>query len=116
MEGQEVRRAIPVNPPVATKTPGPPVAPGMPVQPPISAPPPNVPNATTNLPTVRASVNDTARFLAGLPVSEGSPLAPLTQNPAWQQHAVVFDQAWTRLGNQLSPRRDAAAPGRLLHV
>jgi len=27
-------------------------------------------------------VNDTARFLAGMPVSGGSPLAPLTQSQA----------------------------------
>jgi hypothetical protein len=49
------------------------------------------------VPTVPASVNDTARFLAGLPVSEGSPLAAFTQNPAWQQHATFFDQAWAKL-------------------
>jgi hypothetical protein len=94
-EGQEVRRAIPVNPPVA-ETPGPPVAPGVPVQPAISAPPLNGPTPT-NVPAVPASVNDTARFLAGLPVSEGSPLASLTLNPAWQQHAAFFDQAWAKL-------------------
>jgi len=95
-EGQEVRRAIPVNPPVA-ETPGPPVAPGIPAQPAISAPPPSAPTPATNVPNVPASVNDTARFLAGLPVSEGSPLAVLTQNPAWQQHASFFDQAWAKL-------------------
>jgi len=95
-EGQEVRRAIPVNPPVA-ETPGPPIAPAIPVQPAIPAPPPGVPTPTANVPIVPASVNDTARFLAGLPVSEGSPLAALTQNPAWQQHATFFDQAWAKL-------------------
>jgi hypothetical protein len=42
-------------------------------------------------------VNDTARFLAGMPVSEGSSLAALTQNPVWQQHATFFDQAWAKL-------------------
>jgi hypothetical protein len=94
-EGQDVRRAIPVNPPVATQLP--PVAPGIPVQPAISAPPPSAPAPATNVPNVLASVNDTARFLAGLPVSEGSPLAVLTQNPAWQQHASFFDQAWAKL-------------------
>ena len=88
LEAQEVRRAIPVNPQVA-ETPGPPVAPGVPVRV-CALPSPNVPN-------VPASVNDTARFLAGLPVSEGSPLAALTQNPAWQQHATFFDQAWAKL-------------------
>ena len=81
---QEVRRALPVEPPAA-QTPAAPVAP-----PPIPAPPPNVP-------AVAAGVNDTAYFLAGLQVSEGSPLVPLTQDPAWQRHATFFDQAWTKL-------------------
>ena len=64
------------------------VAPNGIAPPPVSAP---------NVPTERASVNDTARFLAGLPVSDGSPLVPLTQDPAWQQHAAFFDQAWMKL-------------------
>ncbi|MGI8821342.1 MAG: hypothetical protein ACR2ID_10830 [Chthoniobacterales bacterium] len=41
-----------------------------------------------------ATVNDTARLLAGLPV-EG-PLAPLTQSPAWQEYARAIDNAWGR--------------------
>lgn len=52
------------------------------------------------MPTVSAgpaSVNDTARFLGGLPVSEGSPLIPLEQTAIWQQHATFFDQAWAKL-------------------
>lgn len=44
-----------------------------------------------------ADVNDAARFLAGLPVDGNSPLAPLTQDPAWRQHAQYFDSAWTKL-------------------
>ena len=96
LEGQEVRRAIPVNPPVA-QTPGPQVTPGVPVQPAVSAPPPSLSIPPPNVPNPPASVNDTARFLAGLPVSEGSPLAALTENPAWQQHAIFFDQAWAKL-------------------
>jgi hypothetical protein len=43
------------------------------------------------------SVNDAARFLAGMPVDAGSPLATLMQDPAWKQHATYFDSAWTRL-------------------
>ncbi|HEX4083923.1 MAG TPA: hypothetical protein VHY22_03350 [Chthoniobacteraceae bacterium] len=42
-------------------------------------------------------VNDTARFLAGMPVDGNSPLAPLTQDPAWRQHSAYFDSAWTKL-------------------
>ncbi len=31
--------------------------------------------------------NDVAHFLAGMPIPENSPLAPLTRDPAWQAHA-----------------------------
>jgi hypothetical protein len=44
-----------------------------------------------------ATVDDTARFLAGLSPSEGSPLAPLTKDPAWQHHARFFDNAFAQL-------------------
>jgi hypothetical protein len=43
-----------------------------------------------------ATPNDTARFLAGLPPSPDSPLAPLTKDPAWQQHARYFDSIFIR--------------------
>ena len=41
-----------------------------------------------------ASADDTARFLAGMPPSSASPLAPLTQDRAWQQHARYFNSAF----------------------
>jgi hypothetical protein len=41
--------------------------------------------------------NDTARFLAGMPVAKNSPLAPLTQNAAWQEHAANFEKAFAKL-------------------
>lgn len=41
--------------------------------------------------------NDVARFLAGLPPAADSPLAPLTKEAAWQQHARALDTAWARL-------------------
>ncbi len=44
-----------------------------------------------------ATVDDTARFLAGLQPSEGSPLTPLTKDPAWQHHARFFDSAFAQL-------------------
>src|SRR5439155_8236783 len=44
-----------------------------------------------------ASPNDTARFLAGMPVDAESPLAPLTKDGSWQQHARSFDGAFGRL-------------------
>jgi hypothetical protein len=44
-----------------------------------------------------ASADDTARFLAGMMPSEGSPLLPLTKDPSWQRHAKFFDNAFDQL-------------------
>ena len=44
------------------------------------------------------TVDDTARFLAGLPVEGG--LAPFMETPAWQEHAREMDQAWARKERQ----------------
>jgi hypothetical protein len=43
------------------------------------------------------NANDTARFLAGMAPSAQSPLMPLTQDRAWQQHARFFDAAFGQL-------------------
>jgi len=43
------------------------------------------------------TVDDTARFLAGMQPSAGSPLLPLTKDPAWQHHARFFDAAFGQL-------------------
>ncbi len=45
----------------------------------------------------KASVNDTARYLAGLAPAETSPLTKLTKDPAWQQHARSLDGSWKEL-------------------
>ena len=60
--------------------------------------------------TPAATLNDTARFLAGMPVDAHSPLAPLMQDPAWKQHQGYFDSAWTKLDmRQLSKVREWTA-------
>ena len=41
--------------------------------------------------TERATPDDTARFLAGLRPSPGSPLNTLTKSAVWQRHAALFD-------------------------
>ncbi len=98
-QAQEIRRALPVEPtgtPVQQLAPNsiPQQRPPAPTtQAPVYPPPANV----SSVPAGPASVNDTARFLAGLPVSEGSPLAALTLDPSWQQHATFFDEAWAKL-------------------
>jgi len=52
------------------------------------------------------TANDTALFLAGMPPSADSPLAPLTKDPSWQRHARFFDAAFAQLDQrQLSKIR-----------
>ncbi len=94
--GQEIRRAQPVEQPPPGAPPE--VRRALPVNP---APPqltaPIAPRISSVPVTAAATVNDTARFLAGLPVSENSSLIPLTREPSWQQHAAFFNQAWAKL-------------------
>ena len=47
--------------------------------------------------TDTVSANDTARFLAGMSPAADSPLAALTKNSAWQEHARIFDSEFERL-------------------
>ncbi len=44
-----------------------------------------------------ATVDDTAKFLAGMQPSADSPLAALTRDPSWQRHAKFFDAAFAQL-------------------
>ena len=71
--------------------------------------------------------NDIARFLAGMPVPENSPLAPLTRDPAWQAHSAFFEGEFSKLfQRQLQklhvwtatnfPEVHAADSGRILYV
>jgi hypothetical protein len=46
---------------------------------------------------VNSGPNDVARFLAGMPVPEDSPLAPLMRDPAWQAHAAFFEEQFSKL-------------------
>lgn len=43
------------------------------------------------------TLNDVARYLAGMPVASGSALEPLTQEPSWRAHAQQLNAAWARL-------------------
>ena len=43
------------------------------------------------------TVDDTAKFLAGMMPSADSPLMPLTKDPSWQRHAKFFDSAFAQL-------------------
>lgn len=46
-------------------------------------------------------VDDTARFLAGMPGNSGSPLANMEQDPAWKEHKQLMDAAWARADDKL---------------
>lgn len=57
--------------------------------------------------TDAATADDTAKYLAGLPVPSTSPLAPLEAEAGWKQHARYFDTAFERVDRaQLSKVRD----------
>jgi hypothetical protein len=47
----------------------------------------------------RATIDDTARFLAGLPIDNAS-LDQVTRDPAWQSHAASFNNSWRQLETQ----------------
>jgi hypothetical protein len=47
-----------------------------------------------------ASYNDTARFIAGLQPSAGSPLNTYTNDAFWKQYAHNFDEAWDGLNRR----------------
>jgi hypothetical protein len=55
-------------------------------------------------PAADATPDDTAKFLAGLPVSENSPLAPLTKTPGWKAHAAQFDSSFASFEKRQSSR------------
>jgi len=54
------------------------------LQAPIAVPPPN----------------DTARFLAGMPVAPNSPLAQLTHDLFWQEHSAFFERNFAKLNRR----------------
>jgi len=73
------------------------------------------------MPARAAAPNDVARFLAGLPPSEGSPLSHLSSSRAWQRHAAAMDSAWGNIeSRQLSRVRswstaELTAPSNVLY-
>lgn len=44
-----------------------------------------------------SSAGDTARFLAGMPISEGSPLNALTRDARWQAHSAAMNTSFSLL-------------------
>lgn len=64
-----------------------------------AAPPPGPAQAAAP-PQPALPPDNTARFLAGMPISRNSPLAPLTQDPAWQEHSAFFEKAFAKLNTR----------------
>jgi hypothetical protein len=68
-----------------------------------------------------ASPNEVARFLAGLPLAEGSSLSGLANERVWQRHAATMDAAWGKIEErQLSKirawtRSELATPSDVLY-
>src|SRR3954469_19429001 len=60
-----------------------------------------------------ATVDDTAKFLAGMMPSADSPLIPLTKEAAWQRHAKFFDGAFEKLEQRQMSRIRAWADANL---
>ena len=59
------------------------------------------PTFAQNAPTASqatATLDETARFLAGMPVT--GTLEPLTHDPAWQEHAKAMNDAWRKKEHQ----------------
>src|SRR6266487_1046398 len=50
--------------------------------------------------SVLPSPDDTARFLAGMPLPKNSPLALLATDPAWQNHSTFFENAFSKLNQR----------------
>lgn len=61
-----------------------------------------------------AGWDDQARFLAGLQVSKGSPLEPLTESSAWKAHAKALDAGFATLAEHRLTKMDAWAKQELL--
>ncbi len=54
-----------------------------------------------------ATPNEMARFLAGLPAAEGSPLAAYNKHPSWAHHARAMDATWRSLNQRQIARIQA---------
>ncbi len=51
--------------------------------------------------------NDVARFMAGLPGTEGSPFAELEKQEAWKAHRRALDLAWSAIETKVLPSMQA---------
>jgi len=63
-----------------------------------------VPETATEMSVAVTPLDDTARFLAGMPGGSGSPLSPARQTESWQRFSRNMDELWRRFSVQRQPR------------
>ena len=64
-------------------------------------------------PGAAQSPNDMARFLAGLPPAQNSPLAHAAQSPGWRQHARALNARWGAFERKFTARIHVWAQAKL---
>ncbi len=63
-----------------------------------------LPAAPTEIAQPVSALDDTARFLAGMPGGSGSPLGTARQSESWQRFSRNMDELWRRFSVQRQPR------------
>ena len=63
-----------------------------------------VPETATEIAQSVTPLDDTARFLAGMPGGSGSPLGAARQTESWQRFSRNMDELWRRFSVQRQPR------------
>ena len=96
--------AEPVPPVAPAAVPGTAVAPPTAVEVPAQVAAPVA--ALVPAPASASTFDDQARFLAGLPVSAGSPLAAWQDTPDYRDHVATMDKQWKLLSDRLDKASD----------
>ncbi len=94
----------PAAPAAATPdpTPAPAATPAATPDPTPAPAPAAIPAATpAQAPVAGSTLDDQARFLAGLPVSAGSPLADWQKTSDYRDHVALMDSEWKKLSDRL---------------
>lgn len=95
--------AAPAVAPSAAANPGPVAAPPAPSEAPVIGPAPVAPPVAPPLaaPALASTVDEQARFLAGLPVPAGSPLAAWQATSDYRDHVNLMNSEWKKLSDRL---------------
>jgi hypothetical protein len=64
---------------------------------PTSTPAQGQPSFQAPVRSTLSTADEVARFLAGMPLPKNSPLTPLTNDPAWQEHAANFEKTFAKM-------------------